>query len=60
MQVLQLRSKGLDETELAAIAALSDVGFVDHDLIAELILHIARLDREGSILCFMPGESSDS
>jgi hypothetical protein len=55
-QVLQLRSKGLDETELAAIAAMSDVGFVDHDLIAELILHIDRQGRDGAILCFLPGE----
>lgn len=55
LQVLALRSKGLDEMELQAVAALSDVSFVDHDLVAELILHIDRGGREGAVLCFMPG-----
>lgn len=55
-QVISLRSKGLDDDELAAVAAMSDVNFVDYDLLAELILFIDRTDkREGSILIFLPG-----
>jgi ATP-dependent RNA helicase DHX57 len=54
-QLLALRKKGLDADELAAVAAMSDVNFVDYDLLAELILFIDRDPREGSILIFLPG-----
>jgi ATP-dependent RNA helicase DHX36 len=54
-EVISLRCKGLDVDELAAVAAMSDVNFVDYDLLAELILFIDRDEREGAILVFLPG-----
>jgi len=54
-ELIALRSKGLDPDELAAVAAMSDVNFVDYDLLAELILFIDRDERDGSILVFLPG-----
>jgi ATP-dependent RNA helicase DHX29 len=54
-QLLALRKRGLDADELAAVAAMSDVNFVDYDLLVELILFIDRDAREGSILVFLPG-----
>ena len=53
--VRQLRHKGLDEDELAAVASMSDVNFIDYDMLTELILHIDQDPRRGSILCFLPG-----
>eukprot|EP00961_Rhodomonas_salina_P057316 770492-Rhodomonas_salina.1 len=48
--VISLRSKGLDEMELAAVAALSDVHFIDYDLLAELP-ELARIRAKLRGLC---------
>ena len=54
-EMVALRQRGLDDDELAAVAGMSDVNFVDYDLLAELILFIDRDPRDGSILVFLPG-----
>jgi hypothetical protein len=47
--------QGLDADELAAVAAMSDVNFIDCDLLVELLLFIDRDERDGAILVFLPG-----